>query len=132
MSIPTDDQEPPDRLVEILNDVDALTLRAVRTYVEQRLDDLRPSLQEEIRSEAKGEIIDIEDYGAYALVRKYPPARGRSKKSSQPLSIYRVRREKRLDGGETLHWRFLGDVTERSDGECRNCGEGTSDDSEGV
>ncbi|WP_198526039.1 hypothetical protein [Haloferax sp. ATB1] len=65
--------EPPDMLADILDDLDAPALRAVRTYVERRLDDVRPSLRELIRSEVDGEIVDIEDHGAYTLVRKYPP-----------------------------------------------------------
>ena len=102
MTAPTESQEPP----EILDDLDAPTLRAVRTYIEQRLDDVRLSLEERIRSEADGEIVDIEDWEAYTLVRKYPPSRANSENSSQPHSLYRVKREKRLNGEETLHWSF--------------------------
>lgn len=115
-------QKPPDILVEILNDLDAPSLRAVRTYVDQRLEDLRPSLQERIRSEANGEVVDITDCGAYTLVRTYRPSHGNYGRSSRPLSLYRVKRERRLNGEETLHWSFLGDVVERSGIECENCG----------
>lgn len=117
MNEQTGDREPPDMLVETLDDLDAPTLRAVRTYVERRLDDVRPSLRELIRSEAEGEIVDIEDHGAYTLVRKYPPGQRNAEETSQPLSLYRVKREKQLDGEETLHWSYLGDVTESPDWE---------------
>lgn len=122
MSASTKDQEPPDTVVELLDDLDAPTLRAVRTYVEQRLDELRSSLRERIRSEADGTIVDIEDRGAYTLIRKYPLSQGDSENSSQSLLLYRVKREKRPNGEETLHWSCLGDVTERSGVECENCG----------
>lgn len=122
MSAPTKSQEPPEILVEILDDLDEPTLHAVRTYVEQRLDELLPSLQEQIRSEANGEIVDIEDSGLCTFVRKYPPCQGNSKRASQPLSLYRVSREKQLNGENALHWSYLGDVTEQSSIECGDHG----------
>ncbi|ELY82893.1 hypothetical protein C486_03419 [Natrinema gari JCM 14663] len=85
-----------------------------------------------IRSEAKGEIIDIENCGTDTLVRKYPPSQKSSEQSTQPLSIYSVRREKQLDGEETLHWTFLGDVPKQSTVECEYRGEGISHDNEGA
>lgn len=114
MTASTVSQEPPDSLVELLNELDAPTLRAVRTYVDQRLDDLRPFLEEKIRSEANGEVVEILDRGAYTLARKYPPSRSNSGDTSQPLSLYRVKREKQLNGEETLHWSYLGDIVEQS------------------
>lgn len=122
MSAPTKSQEPPKILVEILDDLDEPTIHAVRRYVEQRLDDLRPSLQEQIRSETDGKIVDIEDCGACTFVRKYPPLQGDSESVSQPLSLYRVSREKQLNGENALHWSYLGDVVKQADIECRNYG----------
>lgn len=119
MSAATENQGPPDRLVEILDDLDAPTLRVVHTYVEQRVDDLRPSLQNLIRSETNGRVVDIEDRGTYTLVRKCPPSQSDSGTASSPLSLYRVKREKQLNGEESLRWSYLGDVT---GGECGNCG----------
>lgn len=119
MSVPTEKQEPPDTLVEIIDDLDAPTLRTVRTHVEQRLDGLRPSLQEQIRSEANGEVVDIEDCRSYTLVRKCPPSSGTSKRDSRFLALYRVTRETELNGEESLSWSYLGDVTGV---ECGNCG----------
>jgi len=75
-----------------------------------------------IRSEIEGEIVDITDSGPYTLVRKYPSSRDGSDTGRQPLSLYRVKREKQLNGEETLHWSYLGDVTEPASVECGNCG----------
>ena len=122
MTAQTDRQKLPDALVEILDDLDVSTLRSVRTYVDQRIDDLRPTLPEMIRAETEGEIVDITDGGPYTLVRKYPTSRDDSNTHTQPLSLYRVKREKRLNSEETLHWSFLGDVIEPPSVECGNCG----------
>jgi len=109
----------PDTLIDILDELDAATLRAVRACVERRLDELRPSLRKQIQSEAEGEIVDIEDFGAYTLVQKYPPSEGTSEEASQPLILYRVKRETQPNGKGSLHWSYLGDVTRV---ECENCG----------
>ena len=122
MTTQTDRQKPPAALVEILDDLDASTLRSVRIYLDQRLDSLRPTLPEMIRAETKGEIVDITDRGPYTLVRKYPTSRDSSDTYPQPLFLYRVKREKRLNDEERLHWSFLGDVIEPPSVECGNCG----------
>ena len=122
MAAQTDRQNLPDALVEILDDLDVSTLRSVRTYLDQRIDDLRPTLPEMIRAETEGEIVDIRDRGPYTLVRKYPTSRDSSDTYPQPLFLYRVKREKRLNDEETLHWSFLGDVIEPPSVECGNCG----------
>jgi hypothetical protein len=122
MTTQADRQKPPGTLIEILDDLDVSTLRSVRTYLDQRIDDLRPTLPEMIRAETEGEIVDIRDRGPYTLVRKYPTSRDSSDTYPQPLFLYRVKREKRLNGEETLHWSFLGDVIEPPSVECGNCG----------
>ena len=122
MTAQTDRQKLPDALVEILDDLDVSTLRSVRTYLDQRIDDLRPTLPRMIRAETEGEIVDIRDRGPYTLVRKYPTSRDSSDTYPQPLSLYRVKREKRLNGEERLHWSFLGDVIKPPSVECGNCG----------
>jgi len=122
MTAQTDRQGLPDALVEILDDLDVSTLHSVRTYLDQRIDDLRSTLPEMIRAETGSEIVDIIDRGPYTLVRKYPTSRDDSDTYPQPLFLYRVRREKRLNGEETLHWSFLGDVIEPPSVECGNCG----------
>ena len=122
MAAQTDRQNLPDALVEILDDLDVSTLRSVRTYLDQRIDNLRPTLPEMIRAETEGEIVDIIDRGPYTLVRKYPTSRDNSETYPQPLFLYRVKREKRLNGEERLHWSFLGDVIEPPSVACGNCG----------
>lgn len=122
MSAPTERQGLPDTLIEVLDDLDAPTLRRVRTYVEQRLDDLQPSLEAQIRSEANGEVVDIQDCGAYTLVRKYPPAQDNPEKATGPLTLYRVKPETQPNEQTSLHWSYLGDITEQSGIECSNCG----------
>jgi len=123
----TERQNLPDVLVEVLDDLDAPALRAVRAHVDQRLDDLRPTLREMIRSETDGEIVDIVDDRPYTLVRKYRSSDGGSDAGPQPLALYRVTREKRLSGEEGLHWSYLGDVVEPAGAECGNCGVPLSD-----
>ena len=118
----TERQNLPDALVEVLDDLDAPALRAVRAHVDQRLDDLRPTLREMIRSETGSEVVDITDSGPYALVRKYRSSGDGSDTGPQPLALYRVTREKRLNGERRLHWSYLGDVAESADVECGNCG----------
>ena len=122
MTAQTDRQKPPDALVEILDDLDVSTLRSVRTYLDQRIDDLRPTLPEMIRAETEGEIVDIIDRGPYTLVRTYPTSGDSSHTYPQPLFLYRVKREKRLNGEERLRWSFLGDVIEPLSVACGNCG----------
>ena len=118
----TERQNLPDALVEVLDDLDAPALRAVRAHVEQRLDDLRPTLREMIRSETDSEIVEIVDSRPYTLVRKYRSSGGGSDTGPQPLALYRVTREKRLNGERRLHWSYLGDVAEPTGVECGNCG----------
>ena len=118
----TERQNLPGALVEVLDDLDAPALRAVRAHVDQRLDDLRPTLREMIRSETDGEIVDIVDDRPYTLVRKYRSSDGGSDAGPQPLALYRVTREKQLNGEERLHWSYLGDVAESAGVECGNCG----------
>ena len=118
----TERQNLPDALVEVLDDLDAPALRAVRAHVEQRLDDLRPTLREMIRSETDSETVDILDSRPYTLVRKHRSSGGGSDTGPQPLALYRVTREKRLNGERRLHWSYLGDVAESAGVKCGNCG----------
>ena len=118
----TERQNLPDALVEVLDDLDAPALRAVRAHVDQRLDDLRPTLREMIRSETDSEIVEIVDSRPYTLVRKYRSSGGGFDTGPQPLALYRVTREKRLNDERRLHWSYLGDVAESAGVECENCG----------
>ena len=118
----TEHRSFPDGLVEALDDLDGPALRAVRAHVDQRLDDLRPTLREMIRSKTGSEVVDITNSGPYALVRKYRPSGNSSGAGRRTLSLYRVAREKQLNGEERLHWSYLGDVAESAGVECENCG----------
>ena len=122
MTAQTDRQKLPDAFVETLDNLDVSTLRSVRTYLDQRIDDLRPTLPGMIRTETEGEIVDIIDRGPCTLVGKYPTSRDSSDTYPQPLFFYRVKREKRLNGEETLYWSFLGEVIEPPSVGCGNCG----------
>ena len=118
----TEHRSFPDGLVEALDDLDGPALRAVRAHVEQRLDDLRPTLSEIVRSETGSEVVDITDSGPYELVRKYRSSGGGSGAGQRTLSLCRVAREKRLNGERRLHWSYFGDVAEPVGVECGNCG----------
>lgn len=116
MSDSDDDRSPteqlPDALVEELQTLERPELRAVHRYVEQRLESMHPPLEEQIREEAEGEVLDIEDEGVHTLIRMRPPTQGESEGDQQLVSLYHVTRERHPEGEETLHWEFLGDVQE--------------------
>lgn len=118
MSMPIERKNPPDTLADLLGDLDVETLRSVYTYVEQRLDNLQSSMEEQIRSEAEGEIIDIKDVGPYTLVWKYHPSCNDGKVGLR--SLYRVKRERQIDGTETLHWSYLGEAIGQSNAQDSN------------
>ena len=122
MNLRTEHQNLPDALVEVLDDLDGPALRAVRAHVDQRLDDLRPTLREMIRSKTGSEVVDITDSRPYTLVRKYRSSGNSSGAGRRTLSLYRVAREKQLNGEERLHWSYLGNVAESAGVECGNCG----------
>jgi hypothetical protein len=82
----TKGQDLPDSLVDILDGLDAPALRT-GVHVEQRLDDLRPTLREMVRSEADCEIADIIDDSPYTLVRKYRSPGGSSDAAPRTLSL---------------------------------------------
>lgn len=111
-STPTAPAGLPDEIVDRLNALERPALRALQGYVEQQLATRRPSIAEQIATEADGEIIDIEDCGAYTLVRKRPPSQDDSGGGSRPIHVYRVRRVNQLNGTDTLHWSFVGETQE--------------------
>ena len=118
----TERKNIPDALVEVLDDLDAAALRAVRAHVERRLDDLRPTLSDVIRSETGSDVVDITDSCPYTLVRRYRSSGDSSGAGRRTVSLYRVAREKQLNGEVSLHWSYLGDVVEPAGVECGNCG----------
>lgn len=109
---PTAQEALPDELVETIDELDAPALRQLSTYVNQRLRDSTEPIAELIRGEAQGEILGIEDRGAYTLVRKRSPSQDGGESGPQPISVYHVTREILAGGEETLHWSFIGDVND--------------------
>ena len=117
----TERQGLRDALVEALDDLDGPALRAVRTYVEQRLDDLRPTLSEIVRSKTGSEVVDITNGGPDALVREYRTSGDGSGVGRRTLSLPGGTREAAERRGETplvVPRR----VTESAGVECGNCG----------
>jgi hypothetical protein len=112
----------PDWLLERLDSLELSELEAVRTSIEDRIEGLRFPIDEEIEASTAGEIIDIENHGSYALVRKHPPASDGSGVNTDVTSVYHVRRERNLDRETSLHWDYLGDVETQSRTRCAACG----------
>lgn len=119
MSDETDEPTPPPALsASLIQQIDALELpelKSLRTYVEQRIASRRSPIESDIEADAAGEILAIEPHGEYALVRMHPPDTDGTGVNTAITSIYHVRRESQLDGTETLHWAYLGDVKHRAD-----------------
>jgi len=123
---------PPDDLSEaLIQRIDALELpelKSLLSYVEQRIDALRTPIEEEIEANAAGEVLDIENHGAYAIVRKHPPDPDDDGVNKEITSLYHVRREPQFDGTESLHWAYLGDVHNNAQTRCETCGRTLDDD----
>lgn len=118
----------PDSLVERLDSLEIAELRAVLSYVEKRIESLPTPIEEEIRASASGEVIDVEDYGAYALVRKRLPAPDEPGANADIVSLFHVSREKHPDGEVSLHWSYLGDVHDSERVKCETCGRTLDED----
>lgn len=120
---PTVPEQVPSFLAEHLDELSVPELRAVRTYVDKRIEYCRTPLADRIHAEAVGEVLDIADCGAYTLVRMRIPDQESPNEEGQNIGLYRVRREKRLNGEEDLNWLFLGDYRYLPGVVCENCGE---------
>lgn len=107
---PTAPDRLPDNLIEQIDSLEILELEAVLRYVEQRINPLRKPIEEEIMASDSGEIIDIENNGAYALVWKRIPVVEESSVETDTVSLFHVSREKHPEGEESLHWAYLGNV----------------------
>ncbi|WP_396614013.1 zinc ribbon domain-containing protein (plasmid) [Haloferax sp. S1W] len=126
MSDPNEDPKAPntvpDALIQHIGSLALPELKSVLSYVERRIETLRTPIEEEIEAAAAGEVLKIEDHGAYALVRKHPPNPEGSGVNTDQVSLYHVRREQRMDGTESLHWVYLGDVHNAEQIRCKSCG----------
>ncbi|MFA9418143.1 hypothetical protein [Natrinema sp. HArc-T2] len=105
-------EQLPDALVEQLDTLEPPELHAVHEYAEQLLEEAHPPLEQQIREEAKGDVLSIEDEGVYTLVRMRSPDTDDSDGDSSLVSLYHVTRERHPDGEETLNWSFIGDLRE--------------------
>ncbi len=122
---PNGPQELPDELIERLDELDERSLWIVSRYVDELLDAHRTPTPEEVRQDAHGEVLDVEDRGAYALVKKRIPC---SSDSDAPrVSMFHVTRERTPSGESNLHWEFMRDVSDSST-ECANCGASLPED----
>lgn len=117
---------PPNNLSDaLIRRIDSLALpelKSVLSYVERRIEALRTPIEEEIEATTAGEVLKIEDHGAYALVRKHPPNPDGSGVNTDRVSLYHVRREQQMDETESLHWAYLGDVHNAEQIRCESCG----------
>lgn len=120
MRDPVEDPAPPDRLPDALvgrlDSLEIPELKAVRSYVEGRVESLRTPIEAEIEAKAAGEVLDIESHGEYALVWISPPESDARGTLTELASLYHVRRTRRLDGSESLRWSYLGDVRDSEPG----------------
>lgn len=119
---PADSDDLPDAVREQIDELDIPALRAVQSYVEERIESLRRPIGAEITDDAVGEVVDVEDHGTHAIVRTHPPDPDGSGVDTDLVSLYQVRRERHVNGEEVLHWSFLGDIQDSAEDRCDNCG----------
>jgi len=126
MSGANEDPTPPDDLPQkLIQRIDALELpelKSLLSYIERRIESLRTPIETEIEADAAGEVLEIEDHGAYAIVRQHPPDPDGPSVNTDITSLYHVRREPQYDGTESLHWAYLGDLHNSAEARCENCG----------
>lgn len=119
---PTPPADLPDTLVAQIDSLELPELKAVLSYVEQRIESPHPPIEEEIEANAPGEVIEIENHGTGTLVRTHPPNPDGPGANTEIVSLYHVRREQHPDGENTLHWTYLGDVHNAGQFRCEACG----------
>lgn len=118
----------PDSLIEEIDTLDLPTLKAVKDYVDRRVGSLREPMQAAIEADSAGEVIEIEDHGAYALVRQHPPNPNGPGLRTDVVSLYHVRRQVAPSGEETLQWSYVGDVEGPEVPRCPQCNHPVEDD----
>lgn len=127
-----DKPTPPDTLsTELIQRIDTLELPELSellSYVEERIDSLRTPIEAAIEANAAGKVIEIEGHRAYALVRMHPPTPDGTGVNTDITSLYHVRHEEHVDGSESLHWAYLGDVHNPAEGRCDTCGRTIDED----
>jgi len=125
MSDANADPTPPDglsrSLIQRIDALDPPELKALLPYIERRIDSLRTPIEADIEADTAGEVLEIEDHGAYALVRQHPP--DGASVNTDVTSLYHVRREPQYDGTESLHWAYLGEFYRSAEARCESCGQ---------
>lgn len=112
----------PDALVETLDGLEPRALRAVADYVEDRLANAQVPIADLIDAEGRRDVLDVDDRGPYTLVRTKTRGAMGADEDPRGVSLYHVSREQRLDGEETLHWSFLGDLYRSTMEASETCG----------
>lgn len=125
---PTPPDDLPEGMIQRIKTLELPELKSLLSYIEQRIDALRTPIEEEIEANAAGEVLDIERHGAYAIARKHPPGPDGDGVNTDITSLYHVRREPKLDGTESLHWAYLGDVHNSAQTRCETCGRTLDED----
>lgn len=122
----TSNGKPSEHLSESLVDqVDALDqaeLRALRTYVTRRINSIQPSLEEQIRADAAGEVLEITDHSGYVLVKMHPPSPDGPGVDQTVVSLYHVQQEPQINGTVSLHWTYIDDAESPDLPRCDTCG----------
>jgi len=129
-SEPTPPNDLSKALVQRVDALELPQLKSLLSYIEQRIETLRTPIEEEIEANAAGEVLDIENHGAYAIVRKHPPDPDSDGANTDIVSLYHVRREPQIDGTESLQWAYLGDVHSSVQTRCDTCGRTFDEDVE--
>lgn len=110
-------------LLERIEGLDLAELKALHAYIEPRIESLRTPLEAEIEADATGTILDVETHGEYAIVRTLSQRTEGTRLNTDIISMYHVRRGPQVDGRETLHWAYLGDVQTLPNFRCETCGQ---------
>lgn len=117
---------PPDDLSEeLIQQIESLKnseLESLLAYIEGHIESHSTPTVAEIQEDAAGEVLEVETHGEYAHVETHPPDPDGTGVDADIISLYHVRREPELDGTESLHWAFLGDMRDTAGIRCETCG----------
>lgn len=116
---------PEDMSEETRTWIDSLSEDGIRDlidYLEGRIESSHTPIDEMIYARAAGEVRSIEEQGGYAHVEMHPPTDDGEGVDRDIRSIYHVSREGQVDGKETLHWTYLGDIQSGEVTRCPECG----------
>lgn len=126
MNDANEDPTPPvdlsETLIQRLDALELPELKSLHAYIGQRIESLRTPIDAEIEANAAGEVLAIENHGASAVVRTHPPDPDGPGVKKDITSLYHVRRVPQVDGTESLHWAYLGDVDTSEETRCEACG----------